>query len=368
MMISAPVDQIHQAISLISSEAGDKFTSLKKHLESRVSTKKTTKGWDIIKIKNDAGDEVDAVAPLIISASRRNDTPAHHDQWFIAGFKRCHLGVPQKIRYVSFEKARLIVFWTKDPEPILENLDNFDKKGVGYYFQYTLNDNESEGLEPNIPPLQDRIATFKKLSNKIGPEKVIWRFDPLVLTDNVTKEQLVEKVENLMQQLTGHTEKLVISFFRSGDYKHALKRMIANKINPRDFKPEDITFVARKIRALGKNFSMKVATCADKGDLSFFGIEPNKCIDDALIKRVFKNDNILMKFLDSKKTLKDPGQRKECKCIVSEDVGSNSKCANGCLYCYANKSDNALKKNLELIKKSEIGEFIVPQKHKTIIG
>jgi hypothetical protein len=104
---------------------------------------------------------------------------------------------------------------------------------------------------------------------------------------------------------------------------------------------------------LGQRHGMKVATCADSGDLSLFGIEHNKCIDDELIKRVFKDDKILIPFLESRKNLRDTGQREKCRCIVSEEIGSENTCANGCLYCYANKSDKALERNLGLIKESE---------------
>lgn len=357
--ISTPVNHLHKAMDLVSSEAGNKFASFKEHLECKMVTRKTSKGWEIIKIENETGEKVDAVAPLIISASRRNDTPACHSDWFMQGLRRDYVRMSEK-RYVSFEKARLIVFWTKDPQPIMGHLDEIDKMGIGYYFQYTLNDYQAESLEPNLPPLENRIATFKTLSDRINKEKVVWRFDPLVLTGAITKEHLVNKVHNLMKQLTGYTEKLVISFYRSDEYKHALKRMQENKIDPRDFKPGDVSFIAAQLGALGKKYNMNVATCADKGDLSLFGIDHNKCIDDELIKRLFRDDEILMSFLDSRKNLKDPTQRKQCKCIVSEEIGSNNTCANECLYCYANKSDKAVKRNLEAIKNGEIGEFLIP--------
>jgi DNA repair photolyase len=262
--------------------------------------------------------------------------------------------------YVSFENARLIVFWTKNPVPIMGHLDEIDKKKIGYYFQYTLTDYSDEGLEANMPSLENRITIFKTLSDMIGPEKVIWRFDPLVLTDTLTRERLVDKVKNLMEKLTGCTEKLVISFFKSGEYDHALKRMQKSKMNPRDFKPEDMAFVADELKKLGKKHNMKVATCAENDELLLLSkIDPNKCIDDELIKRVFKDDKVLMSFLNSKKDLKH-GMRKGCECIVSTDIGKYNTCANKCQYCYANKSDNALKRNLERIENGEIGEFLVP--------
>ena len=328
--------------------------------------KKSSKGWDWIKIKNDAGDEVDAVAPLIISASRRNDTPAHphHSQWFLEGLKRGYLGyVNRGVRYVSFKNANVIVFWTKDPEPIMEHLDEMDKRGIGYYFQYTLNDYDKK-LEPNLPPLEERIETFKTLSEKIGKAKVIWRFDPLLLTDTITKESLVKKVGNLMKQLSGHTEKLVINFIRTKGCEHILKRFEKNNIKLRQFEPGETNFVARKIGELAKNYNLQVNACRVKEDLSRFEIGRNKCIDDNLMERLFKDDEILMSFLDRKKKLEDPFQKDGCKCIVSEDIGTNNTCANMCLYCYANKSDKAVQRNSKLIENGEIGEFLVPKNPK----
>lgn len=86
------------------------------------------------------------------------------------------------IREVSFDKTRMIVFWSKNPKPLLERLDEVEALGFRqYYFQFTLNDYVREGLEPNVPPVAERIDTFKRLADRIGKERVIWRFDPLML-------------------------------------------------------------------------------------------------------------------------------------------------------------------------------------------
>jgi hypothetical protein len=167
-----------------------------------------------------------------------------------------------------------------------------------------------------------------------------------------------------MEKLTNCTEKLVISFFKSGEYPHAHERIMQNN-DQKNFESEDIAFVAALLEKLGKKYNMKVATCAEKEELSRYKIDNNKCIDDKLIKRVFKDDKILMSFLSSKKNLKH-GLREEegCECIVSQEIGSYNTCANKCLYCYANNSDNAVESNLDLIKKGEIGEFLKPRSPK----
>ena len=171
--------------------------------------------WKKIKIKTEAGNEVEAQAPVIISASRSTDIPAFYSDWFIHRLKMGYLkwknpfnGVPL---YVTFQKARLIVFWSKNPKPMLKNLDWLDQNLPNYYFQYTLNDYDKT-LEEKVPPLNNRIETFIKLSERIGKQKVIWRFDPLILTDKIGVDDLLRKMENIGNQLKNHTNKLVFSY------------------------------------------------------------------------------------------------------------------------------------------------------------
>lgn len=136
-----------------------------------------------IQLETDAGLFVDAQAPVIISASRATDIPAFYAKWFInrlkAGYVIWHNPFNQQPMYVSFKNCKVIVFWTKNPKPLIPLLHKIDQAGLHYYFQFTLNDYMKERLEPNVPPLDARIKMFKELSNPIGKEKVIWRFDPI---------------------------------------------------------------------------------------------------------------------------------------------------------------------------------------------
>jgi hypothetical protein len=172
--------------------------------------------WDKINITKQDGEVVEAQAPIIISASRSTDIPAFYSDWFIQRIKEGYVkwknpfnGVPL---YVSFNKARLIIFWSKNPKSMLKHLDYLDERIKNYYFQYTLNDYDIEKLEPNVPNVQSRIETFIELSERIGKGKVIWRFDPLILTDKIGVDELLKKVENIGNHLKNHTEKMVFSF------------------------------------------------------------------------------------------------------------------------------------------------------------
>ena len=166
-----------------------------------------------IDILNDSGEVVKAKSPVIVSASRSTDIPAFYADWF---FYRLEKGYSvwvnpfNKVRsYVSYADTRLIVFWSKNPKHLLMHLDQLEEMNVHTYIQYTLNDYEKEGLERNVPPLQERIDTFKRLVDRLDSDRVIWRFDPMMLTDRVSKDDLLGKVEYIGNQLKGYTKKVI---------------------------------------------------------------------------------------------------------------------------------------------------------------
>jgi len=317
-------------------------------------------GWDKERIQTKDGKETEATTPLIISASRSTDLPGFYSDWFIERLRRGYLvkrnPYSQIAETISFSKTRLIVFWTKNPEPMFKYLDEIDQKGIGYYFQYTLNDYEKDNLEPNLPSLQKRIDNFRTLSDKIGKERIVWRFDPLIQTDLISKDNLLDKVHGVMSQLKGGTEKLVISF--CDYYKKVVRKLDDAGVKYRVFSEDDINYVAEHLGEMGKEFGIEVATCAENYDLSPHGIGRNKCIDDDLIRRAFSKDDVLMEFIGDGAGLKDPGQRKLCGCIVSKDIGEYHTCLHLCKYCYANVSEKAVKNNFERI--SQTGEMLLP--------
>lgn len=150
-------------------------------------------------IVNDRGETVEATTPPIVSASRSTDIPAFYADWF---FNRLRIGYSVWINpfngvpfYISYEKTRFIVFWSKNPRPLLKHLDYLNQRGIGCYFQYTLNDYENEGLEKGVPRLEQRIETFKLLVDKLGKGHVIWRFDPMILTDKISIDNLIANIQ-----------------------------------------------------------------------------------------------------------------------------------------------------------------------------
>lgn len=324
---------------------------------------------------------VHAITPVIISASRSTDIPAFYAKWFInrlkAGYCVWYNPFNQQPMYISFKNTKVVVFWTKDPEPMIEYLPELDKRGIHYYFQITLNDYEREWFEPNVPTLQHRIEVFKKLSDKIGKEKVIWRFDPLILTEQLSPRQLLNKIYYIGNQLKGYTDKLVFSFIDVKAYRKVQNNLIKEtpyftRENVETAEPEgdkriELVEGLVKLRNHWKNegWNLTLATCAEEIDLDSYGIEHNRCIDGELMERIFSEDKELLYYLrtgklpdtseglfhseliipSTIKNLKDKGQRKVCGCIVSKDIGMYNTCRHFCVYCYANTSKDCVLKN-----------------------
>lgn len=273
---------------------------------------------------------------MIVSVSRRTDIPAHYPDWF---FKRLQEGFalarnPFNLRQVSrvnlsIDAVDCFVFWTKNPAPMLERLNGL--KRYPYYFQYTLNQ-YSKDIEPGLPSENMRVEAFQRLVDRIGPERVVWRYDPVFLNDIYTVEYHAEAFEKLAAKLHGYTQKCIVSFL--DNYAKIKKRITALGITaPNDGQKVKIL---RSFSAAAKKNGMRLESCAEKTDFSPYGVYPGKCIDHELISSITGKE-IAYK--------KDPNQRKECGCVASVDIGAYDTCPTGCIYCYASNTKASVRNN-----------------------
>jgi len=334
--------------------------------------------WNKTRIQIEEGKLVEAQAPVIISASRSTDIPAFYSEWFFNRLKKGYVKWKNpfngKPLYVSFQNTRLIVFWSKNHKPILKHLDYLNEHNINYYFQFTLNDYDYEKFEPRVPNIQARIETFIELSEKVGKENVIWRFDPLILTDKIGVDELLSKVENIGNQLKSYTDKLVFSFADINIYKKVQNNLRHNSIPYHEFNEKTMNEFAAGLQRLNENWHFELATCAEQISLEKYGIAHNKCIDDDLMIKLFSRDKVLMDFLgvkikqpdifnpnsviEKKRSNKDSGQRQFCGCIVSKDIGEYNTCPHLCEYCYANANRNIALTNWNLHKQNPNNETI----------
>jgi DNA repair photolyase len=333
--------------------------------------------WKKENITLDNGTKVDAQVPVIISASRSTDIPTFYSDWFISRWKAGYVkwtnpfnGVPI---YVSFKNVRCIVFWTKNPRPMFKYLDYMAQNIPNFYFQYSLNDYDKEQFEAKVPMLESRIETFKILSKRIGKKRVVWRFDPLILTDTIDVEELLRRVKNIGDQIKDYTEKLVFSFADISIYKKVQSNLKKDKVNYIEFTLDTMNQFAKGIYEINKDWKLQLGTCTEKINLDKYNIIHNKCIDDDLMIDIFSEDKELMDFLGVKiepvdlfsdgkvikaKKLKDKGQRTDCGCIMAKDIGQYNTCPHECNYCYANTSKEIAKKNYKIYLENQNSESI----------
>jgi len=302
---------------------------------------------------------VNAVCPEIVSASRSTDIPAFYPEWFVQQFRQGYVRwqnpFSQQVQYVSFEKTCAFVFWSKNPAPLIPHLRMLDELGIPYYFLFTLNDYDDEGFEPNVPPLEQRAKVFRELSDRLGKERVVWRFDPLIVTDELTVGKLLEKVKRVGEKLRPYTEKLVFSFIDIAKYMTVRRNLARAGHYWKDIRHDDKLRIAEGLAALNKIWRLSVTSCAEKLDLSAYGIMHSKCIDENLLFRISREDSPLRRFLVSQgigqsELFVNPrkrrnNQRADCGCFPSKDIGRYSTCKHFCVYCYANSSPTAVAAN-----------------------
>jgi hypothetical protein len=316
--------------------------------------------WDKVLIKTDSGPEIMGIAPVIISASRSTDIPGCYSDWFMhrllgPGYVGWINPFNRALTRVSFEKTRAVVFWTKNAEPMVKHFEALDRRGIEYYFQYTLNDYTGEGYEPGIPRLEARISTFRKVSELLGKERVVWRFDPIILRKTITPEEILTRISRLGEELKDHTERLVFSYVDIAAYAKVRGNLVDGE---RDCGNDEMLRIAEGIADLNKGWGLELFTCGESVSLENFGIGHGSCVDGALLERIAPHDDALMRFID-KHGKKDAGQRKECGCIPSKDIGQYDTCPHMCRYCYANRNERVVKENRDRHIQSPCSETIL---------
>lgn len=275
---------------------------------------------------------------MIVSASRRTDIPAFYPDWFYRRLEEGYLYVrnPMNPRQVSDlrlnrDTVDCFVFWTKNPGPMMDRFSLLDDKGYPYYFQFTLTA-YGRDLEPGLPDKNELVRIFRELSRRIGPDRVVWRYDPVLLGGIYDLEFHRQWFERLCGSLSGYTGTCVISFLDM--YARIRKNMEQRGIRPME--TGDICRVAEAFGAIAPRYGIEIQTCCEDIDLGAYGIVKGKCIDGQRISQ------ITGRCLNVKK---DDTQRESCGCVKSVDIGAYHTCAHFCRYCYANNSPDQVMAN-----------------------
>lgn len=276
---------------------------------------------------------------MIVSVSRRTDIPACYFPWFLRRLEEGYALARNPVRFHQVSRISLrppdvdgFVFWTKNPLPMLAHLDLLQE--YAYYVQFTLTAYGPD-LEPGLPD-KDRvlIPAFHELARRIGPERVVWRYDPILLTARYTVEEHLRRYEEMARRLEGCTRRCVISFLDM--YRHL--QGPAQSLGMRAPAEEEALTLARGLSRTARTCGMDMQTCAEEGDYTALGIAHGACIDAALLGRIAGREIAVPR---------DRSQRPGCGCAASVDIGQYDTCPHGCHYCYAVHGAGALCRGLQ---------------------
>ena len=277
---------------------------------------------------------------MILSVSRRTDIPAFYGKWFMQRLKEQYVLVrnPFNANLVSRiplspSHIDVIVFWTKNSKPMHKYLKDIDNMGYKYYFQYTITPYKKD-MEENLLDKKIIINSFQELSTLIGKEKVILRYDPIVLTSSYTIDYHIKAFEKLCNHLKDYTNKIIFSFL--DDYKKISKNMKNHNVH--NITTDDMHKLAENFSSIAKSHNIILESCAEKIDLEKYNINHGKCIDDELIEKI----------TGAKLKAPKDNQREACGCIKCIDIGEYNSCIHNCLYCYANVNKDSAYKNYKL--------------------
>lgn len=265
---------------------------------------------------------------MIISCSRRTDIPAFYADWLFARLRAGFVCVrnPRNPRQVSRialtpDVVDGLVFWSKNPIPMLDRLGEL--REYAYYFQFTLTP-YGRDVEPGLPDTIERLRTFQRLSETVGPDRVLWRYDPILISRTYTAEAHLRRFEELARMLSGFTRRVTISFLDT-DYRNVVRN--AKRLSAEPLPAQGRLALAGRLAEIARGMGMEMRACAEETDFTAVGIAPARCVDAPLLETQLGC---------RLRVPKDKNQRPACGCAASVDIGMYNTCAHGCLYCYAN--------------------------------
>ncbi len=288
---------------------------------------------------------------MVIMVSGRTDIPAFYSDWFFkrledgyVNYKNPYYG--EQIHKVSLlkEDVTCFIFCSKNPKPFIKYLDKLD--GYSYLFHYSLT-SYSTDIEKNVPKGTDRISTFIELSNKIGKERLIWRYDPIIITNKYTVDYHCKMFEKLASLLHKHTTRVVISFI------DLFKKVVKN-MSDIDYQKniDDMKSIGKSFGAIANKYGLSISTCAEEINFTEYGFSGKTCVSHDDIASLTGNFVYPIEYSD---------KRDNCRCVKSIDIGQYNTCMHFCKYCYANDDLDDVKENCKKHNKDSnilIGESV----------
>lgn len=267
----------------------------------------------------------------VISASRRTDIPAFHTDWFIRRLAEGYVVVKNpwsgKPSVVSLKPGDVhsVVFWSKDYSPLLPRLEEVEKYSKNLFFHFTITGLPAE-VEPRTPPTVQAAGDLAYLSERYSPDRVVWRFDPVVVTKELPFESFEERFALIAEKLRGKVKTCYTSF--ATPYRKAAKKFKSKGLSLAGLPEEQRKGYARRLGNLAERYGITLYSCCDRVIISD-KVREGSCIDGALLAGLATDPGVSAEKVPT---------RAGCGCTRSVDIGSYDACGHGCLYCYANSN------------------------------
>ena len=279
---------------------------------------------------------------MIINVGGRTDIVNYYSEWLINRLKEGYAYSRNPLFTNNVSKISLkpedvdcLMFCSKNYEPILKYMAEINKK-YRIICHYTITA-YGKDVEPNVPSIDKSIETLIKLSEMIGKEKVLWRYDPILLTNTYTIEKHIEMFNYMAKQIAPYVQRCIFSFVEM------YKKLDYNMPEIIPFTREDKLNIAEAIGKIAKENNLYIQTCGTDENYEKYGIHLSGCTTTEILE---KANGVKYKHVKPK------GMRKGCHCIPSRDIGAYDTCLNGCKYCYANKRPELAKENVKLHDKN----------------
>jgi len=279
---------------------------------------------------------------MIVNVGGRTDIVNYYSQWLMnrikEGFAYSRNPLfPNNVSKISLnpKDGDCLMFCSKNYKPILKYMKEIDER-YRIICHYTITA-YGKDVEPYVPAINESIKTLIELSKIVGKEKVLWRYDPILLTEKYTVEKHLETFEYMAKQIAPYVQRAIFSFVEM------YKKLDYNMPEIILFAEEDKIKILKGIGEISKKCNLYIQTCGTDVNYEKYGIHVSGCTTSEILEQA---NNVKYKNVKSKPI------RKGCHCIPSRDIGAYDTCLNGCKYCYANKRPDLAKENVKLHDKN----------------
>jgi len=276
---------------------------------------------------------------VIVSASYKTDIPAFYADWFqrrlAAGHARMTNPYGGQVYDVDLTPQAEggtcdgFVFWSKHAAPFRGALQDVAARGLPFVMQYTVTA-YPKALETSVVDAERSVAEIHAIADTYGRDAVVWRYDPVLLSDLTPPHWHRRTFARLADALAGATDEVVLSFATVYAKTQRNTDAAARQHGFEWWDPpaDEKTSLLQELGGIARARGLTPKLCAQPELLPeplFSELEPAVCIDAARLSRVAGRDV----------SAPTKGNRPGCFCARAKDIGAYDTCPHGCCYCYA---------------------------------